>query len=305
MSKRFDVLGIGCTTVDDFLYIDRFPTADDKTEVTRSSRQCGGLTATALVAASKLGAKCAYGGVLGTNDLSKFVLAILEKENIDTSLVSYENTASPIHSTVIVGDRGETRNIFFEISGKTGPSDDLPTADDIRSARVLFLDHYGAIGGIRASEIARQANIPIVADFERDNILHFAKLSGLVDHLILSESFALKNTAAKTASEAVDLLWNRERSLVAVTCGSNGCWYRDSTLERPVHQPAFLVDVVDSTGCGDVFHGAYAAALARGAGSGERITFASAAAAIKAQTAGGQTGIPKLTEVESFLKTYR
>ena len=61
---RFDVLGIGVTAVDDLLYVDRYPPPDAKITVLRSERQCGGLAATALVAASRLGAKCAYAGVL-------------------------------------------------------------------------------------------------------------------------------------------------------------------------------------------------------------------------------------------------
>jgi sugar/nucleoside kinase (ribokinase family) len=74
MKKRFDVLGLGCTAVDDQIYVDAYPVPDVKLRVQRRERHCGGLTGTALVTASRLGARCAYAGVLGADDYSCFVL---------------------------------------------------------------------------------------------------------------------------------------------------------------------------------------------------------------------------------------
>jgi len=90
--------------------------------------------------------------------------------------------------------------------------------------------------------------------------------------------------------------------VVVVTCGADGCWYLEPGSATPRHQPAFTVKVVDTTGCGDVFHGAYATGLARGMPVAERIRFAAAAAALKATQTGGQAGIPSLAEVQSFLR---
>ena len=71
----FDVLGLGCAAVDDLLYVDVYPkTADVKVRVRRRERQCGGLTATALVAAARLGSRCAYAGILGGDENSQFIL---------------------------------------------------------------------------------------------------------------------------------------------------------------------------------------------------------------------------------------
>ena len=69
----------------------------------------------------------------------------------------------------------------------------------------------------------------------------------------------------------------------------------------PRHQPAYRVEVVDTTGCGDVFHGAYAAGLAQGVGTAERVRLATATAALKATRHGGQAGIPSRAAVEAFL----
>jgi sugar/nucleoside kinase (ribokinase family) len=90
-----------------------------------------------------------------------------------------------------------------------------------------------------------------------------------------------------------------------VTCGVEGCWYIGAeTCRKPQHQPAFPVEVVDTTGCGDVFHGVYAATLAHGFDLPARIRWASAAAALKAKSLGGQAGIPQHAIVEQFLKNY-
>ncbi len=85
-----------------------------------------------------------------------------------------------------------------------------------------------------------------------------------------------------------------------VTAGDQGCWYSEWGAEIR-HQPAFPVDVVDTTGCGDVFHGVYAACLAAGLSVSEAVRTASAAAALKATHPGGRSGIPTLDEIRRFV----
>jgi sulfofructose kinase len=93
---------------------------------------------------------------------------------------------------------------------------------------------------------------------------------------------------------------------VVVTCGAEGCWYIDGeSIQQPHRQKAFAVNAVDTTGCGDVFHGAYAAGLVRGQTLPERIRFASAAAALKALQHGGQPGAPTLPALEKYLQEYQ
>jgi len=300
VNKSLDILGFGCAAVDDLLYVEAFPAADAKTRVLRSERQCGGLGATALVAAARLGARCAYAGVLGHDPLSQFAATALQREGIDLTPVPWRDDACPIHSTIIVDTQRHTRNIFYQISGATGADDTLPNEEVVQSARVVFLDHYGSAGNIRIATIARAVGIPVVADFERDNVPRFSEMLELVDHLIVSETFARKLTVAPDAAGAAKALWTPQRAVVIVTCGAQGCWSVDGDNGEQ-HWPAIPVDVVDTTGCGDVFHGAYAATLARGEGLAERIQVATAAAAIKATRAGAQAGAPTRLEVEAFL----
>ena len=93
---------------------------------------------------------------------------------------------------------------------------------------------------------------------------------------------------------------------MALTAGAAGCWYLSADVPGQLaHQPAFRVEVADTTGCGDVFHGAYAFGLARGWNVAERMRFAAATAALKAEQTGGQAGIPTFDRVNAFLQELR
>ena len=174
----------------------------------------------------------------------------------------------------------------------------------IRSARVLFVDHYGVEGMTRAARIAREAGLAVVADLERDEQPGFETLLELVDHLIVSRAFAARRTGTDdpTAAARHSLGGGPQRRCRHLRRGRMLASGADGT--SPVHQPAFRVPVVDTTGCGDVFHGAYAAALARGLDLADRVRFASAAAALKAMHAGAQAGIPTRAEVEAFADLF-
>jgi len=301
MSAGFDVLGLGAVAVDELIYVDHYPAPDEKAHVRRTGRQCGGLTATALVAAARFGAKCAYAGVLGDGDLSLFARDGMAKEGINLDHLLVKSEARPVHSYIIVDQTRGTRNIFADSRDAMGADSNWPSAELIRTSRVLFIDHFGMAGMLRAARIAREARIPVVADLERDVGPEFGELFKMVDHLVISFLFARSLTGAADARQAVEKLWSAERNVVVVTDGANGCWFRARETASTVHQPAFKVNAVDTTGCGDVFHGVYAAALAKGLPVQERIRLASAAAALKATKPGGQSGIPNRDALEHFL----
>jgi len=303
--RAFDVLGLGVLAVDELLYVEHYPPPDTKTPVLHRERQAGGLTGTALVAAARLGARCAYGGMLGHDELSQFVADTFRREGIDLTHVAWRDDAQPVHSFIIVDTTAHTRNIFFLRGAKTGAAPDAPSAEVIRNARVLFADHHGLPGMVRAARIAAEAGIPIVADVERVGGEGFRELVELTAHLIVSRDFAEQFAPGTTAAEAVKRIRRNPAQTVVVTCGAEGCWYLGEEIEEPVHQPAYRVPVVDTTGCGDVFHGAYAAALARGLSLPERIRIASATAALKAMHYGGQAGIPRWETVIEFIHSRK
>jgi sulfofructose kinase len=306
-----DILGLGSVSVDDVLYLNAYPPADVKSAVVHRERRCGGLVATALVAAARMGASCTFAGMLGVDELSNFAIKQLSSERINILLPSSESQCCPIHSTIVVGTANGTRNIFFDHIPSEIRLAEWPEENIIRNARVLIVDDYLPKTQLRAAQIARENRIPVIADFERPDAPDLAALIDLTDHLILSEDFAAKVTGCNDPIDIVRSLWNGGRSLVALTCGKSGCWFAAQDgmngaeyKSGPTisHQPAFPVDAVDTTGCGDVFHGAYAAALVDRASAHDAIQWAAAAAAIKASRRGGQSGAPTRAEVKQFLE---
>jgi sulfofructose kinase len=149
MTKSIDILGLGCVAVDDLLYVPSFPVANTKVRVLSWERQCGGLTGAALVTAARFGARCAFGGVLGLDELSHVIEENFLNEGVEVKFAPRAMDASVVHATVIVAVETGTRNIFYRINGRLGADDLLPTESVIRSARVLFLDHYGMVGNLR------------------------------------------------------------------------------------------------------------------------------------------------------------
>jgi len=297
-SQSLDVLGLGCAAVDDLLYVPSFPAADDKVEVERSARRCGGLTGAALVAAARQGARCAYAGCLGTDELSEYVAANFDREGISTAPAPRLPEAGVVRSVIVVGRDTGSRNIFFQTQGLLGAHESLPSEEVIRDTRVLFIDQYGMRGNLRAARLARAHGVAVVADFEDASAPGFQEVLSLVDHLVLSKSFALSLTGEPDAARAALALWRPDRAAVIVTCGAEGCWSVSSGEKAAAcHHAAFPIKAADTTGCGDVFHGAYAARLARGEPLDKRIRFAAAAAALKAM----RNEIPRLAEVETFL----
>jgi sugar/nucleoside kinase (ribokinase family) len=298
----FDVLGFGAVAVDDLLYVEEYPPAESKIRVRHRLCQCGGLTGTALVAAARLGARCAYAGLLGHDELSEYVIDCFAREGIDTAHCVRRAQAGPAHSTIIVDERNKTRTIFASLPELFGADPQLPEEQIIQSARVILVDHHGVEGTIRAARIARQNGAAVVADFERDPGGNFAELLALVDHLVIAERFAEELTGRNEPALAASALWTERRRAVVITCGAGGSWFLGEGFAQAVHSPAWAVKVVDTTGCGDVFHGAYAAALAGGKTLKQCVGFASAVAALKATKRGGQAGCPTLEAVEDFLR---
>lgn len=303
-ASDIDVLGLGAVALDDLLYVETYPPCDAKAPVQSRHRQFGGLTGTALVTVARLGGRSAYAGVLGNDELSEAVIAGFVQEGVDLTCLVRRAHARPIHSTIVVSQQA-TRNIFFDTDGVVGADADSPDPVVIRRSRVLLVDNFGVPGMIRAARIARDAGIPVVGDFESDDTTEIAGLLPLVDHLILSASFAERLTQTADIATMVERLWGPGRRVVIVTFGAGGIWHRSSEGGSNVRfQPAFPVKAVDSTGCGDVFHGAYAFALARGLDTASCLRVAAAAAAIKATRPGGQTGIPDWTGVIAFLRQH-
>ncbi len=297
------MLGIGIAAVDDILRVPHLPEADGKVRVTGSERACGGLAATALVAAARLGVRAGYAGVLGTDDLSDFVLRTLASEGVDVAHAARLPQAGPGRSIIVVDPDGR-RIVYSDPSGALVAAELAPTPDVVRSTRVLMVDHVRVPACVRAARVARAAGIPVVGDLERAEHPRFPDLLALVDHLVIPVAFGARLTGARDPDAILRGLRSPGRTVV-LTAGAEGAWWLgpDATAV-PAHRPAFPVTVVDTTGCGDAFHGAYAAGLATGLDLPARVRLASAVGALTATRSGGQAGLPDRPTVEAFMDAH-
>lgn len=303
LGQGWQILGIGSATVDDFLVTERYPAEDSKEEIITVDRQGGGLIATALVAAARLGVGCAYADLLGTDDLTAWIERDLQAEGIDVSLVGHHPDARPIHAYIVVSQSGHSRTIFYSMAGQQRYPADYPSLAAVRAAKVLLIDDVSQLNLGRIKDVVREArhhHIPVVGDFEK---APDPELLDHIDHLLISQSYAERLTGTRDPVNALRQIWRDDRAAIVITGGAEGCWYQERDGQAH-HVAAYAVPVVDTTGCGDVFHGAYAAGLQWGWGMARRVRLASACAALKARALGGRRGIPTLAEVEAFLAQH-
>lgn len=299
-TRTYDLVGFGIAAVDDVVQLEKFPEPDTKVPITLIERHGGGLCATALVAAARQGLKCAYAGLLGRNDLSDFTVTTLQRERIEVvSPIRYPD-AKPYYSLILLDRSTGERTILYSGEGVRGREPEDISEDLIADSRALLVDQLGPAGTLHACNLARRWGTQVVGDFERadDELLREAMLA--TGHLIIPLRLAREMTGCSDPAEAVSKLAQPGRACTAATDGPRGCWF----VAGPgsvAHQPSFSVDVVDTTGCGDVFHGAYASAIVWGMPSDRAIRYAAAAAALKATRRGGQAGIPDRAAVEAFL----
>ena len=220
-SKPYDILGLGCTAIDDLLYVPSYPAVDSKMRIRHRERHCGGLTATALVAAARLGSRCAFAGVLGEDELSRFVENRFCEEGIVTEHIRHLPEARPIYALIIVDESTKTRTILYDLEGAYGAQPDWPAEEVIRAARVLFVDQFGLEGMTRAARIAREAGIPVVADVETDESPELAGLRSFLDLggvLVVDDSDPTKGAFGRAARRELLRALRPGNILLAADC---------------------------------------------------------------------------------------
>lgn len=302
--KRIDILGLGTACIDDFLIVETFPKINEKIPVLEVDRRCGGLTGTALVAASRLGCKCGQVIRLDDREISNFIRDALVKEGMTLFEQNPEGGVTPYHSVIIVEKSTGERSILGRPPHNTVPDFGEREFALLDRTSAVYVDFYFAAKTRGIVAAARDKGLPVIGDFEGVSE-GSAELMTLVDHLIVPLAFAQSVTnAAGPVETAAALARQPGRAVACVTDGERGSWY--ATGDRPDevrHFPAFVItDLVDTTGCGDVFHGAYAASLVQGYPLDERIRRAAGTAALKAKKLGAQQGAPTTAELEAFLK---
>jgi sulfofructose kinase len=306
MTKRYDVLAIGVAAVDDLLYVSSYPSSNVKVSVTARERHGGGPACTAIATVGKLEGRSAYCARLGEDDLSSYIRYRLQQCHVDTTHIILDTGAAPFHSSIVVDLHGN-RNVFYDASMyKPLTSDDLAESL-IRSADLVLLDHVAEPALTEIANKVRGLGIPILGDIEGQSESAL-RLAVLVDHLVVPYDFARWASNLTSPHDACAYLAQTRRTATVVTAGSDGCYYTSGADSSITHAPAFKVETFDTNGCGDTFHGAFALAVARNFSLHDAITFASAAAAVKASGSSGArrgwNALPTLEDIIVLLRSY-
>lgn len=303
MGPLFQVIGVGHSCLDQLCTIDRYPAEDDSTRIISISVQGGGAVATACAAASRLGVSTAFIGNLGFDRISDSIIEQFAKDGVHTDAMVRRTDYYGLQSFVMVNKTTGTRTKFPQRD--TNPviewNQDLIAI--IENAKVLHLDGTNWENAFQAASIAREAGVLVSLDgcsMQEDNEKN-RQLASMADVLIMNKKYPLRVSGKASLGEALLEMASWGPSLVAGTLGEQGSVaVIDGTLEEFKAVPVDAV--VDTTGAGDVYHGAFIVAHLEGMDVRDCIRFASAAAALKCTKVGGRDGIPGKEEVLDLMR---
>ena len=297
MSK---IVGIGANVFDTLYHVPTYPAEDTKMKATACKNAGGGPTATGLVAAQKLGVSTAYIGVLSGDSAGQYLLADFEKYGVKTDLIEVKEGFRSFTSVLWLCADSASRTCVFD-KGNLPPlvlNDEQKKA--ICDAEILMVDGNEMSAAVEGAKIARENGTKVLYDCGGlyEGVENLLKLT---DIMIPSEEFALSHTGTFTAEEAARSLFDTYNpQIVVITQGKKGGILYDG--KEITSYPAFPVEAVDSNGSGDVFHGAFAAAVVKGYAPLQCCIFSSAVSALKCTGVGARESAPCLDKTINFLK---
>ncbi len=294
------VLGLGQCSLDYVALVDDFPAEDTKEEVLDFTVQGGGPVATALVTLSRLGRKTAMLGRVSDDLAGREIRQGLKKEGVDTRRLLERPGGASQQACIMVNRKTGSRTICWQRPTVPPLSARDVEASYFKGAAFLMLDGLMMEASYRAAEIAAKRGVPVMLDAGRMRP-GMLKLASLCDYVVCAGQF-VSDLKLSIKDAFKKLAVGRTRAVTA-TFGDKGSFtYHEGKVFL---QKAFKVRAIDTTGAGDVFHGAYAYGLLQGWELKRTVEFASAAAAIKCRKLGGRAGIPGVAEVQRFLKEQK
>ncbi|MDF1523476.1 MAG: carbohydrate kinase family protein [Trueperaceae bacterium] len=297
------IVGLGMVTIDVLAQVPHLPGPDEVFEIPLVEVHGGGPVASAMATAARLGTPSAVVGSVGDDVWGDWIVAGLKGVAVDTSyLYRRAGEASPRAVVLVEGGTGRRSIMYSTGDALRLAVDELPW-DWLREARVIHLDGVHPAAALAAARAAREAGVTVSYDGGAGPFWPgLDDLLPLVDLLVVAKDFAARYTGRDDVADAARELARCGASHVVITDGTRGAW---SWVDGGAwHQPAFAVDVVDTTGAGDAFHGGYLHAYLAGENAGHCLRFASAVGALACTRLGGRAGLPKRDEVEDFLDRH-
>lgn len=297
--ERKRILCVGNAAWDQIFVLDKLPTGVGKYFSHAYSESGGGPAGTASVAVSRLGGKARLWSRIGDDGAGDRIVAELERFGVEVPPISRLEGVRSSLAGIWVDGTGERIIVNYLDPAFPQNADWLPLGE-VGEFDCALADIRWPAGAEAVLRAAAAAGIPSVLDGDRaPNAAILQTLAPLAAHAVFSEG-----GLAMFSGEADPEAGLRKAGTIPgvnpyVTLGDKGCLWLDKGRIRAL--PAFRVEAVDTTGAGDVFHGAFALALAEGMGIEEGLRFASGASALKCTRPGGRAGIPDRAALNAFL----
>jgi sulfofructose kinase len=301
-AKAFDLCGFGENSVDLVAVVAEHPAPNSKQRLQRFARLPGGQIATAIAACARLGWRTRYLGCFGDDPLGVVARDSLVAEGVDVSAARIAVGATNRFAVILVDARSGERTVLWDRHpALTMEPEDLIEAE-VTSGRILIVDCHETAASTQAAKFARAAGVPTLLDVEKVRP-GIGELLQNTDAIIAAHEFPSALTGHEDLGCAIQSIGRDTGApLVCVTLGESGslAWCNG----REIRTPPFAVDCVDSTGAGDAFRGAFAAAcLASPAWDVEdALVYANAVAALNCRALGARGGLPTPAEVDHLMQ---
>jgi sulfofructose kinase len=293
-----DVVGLGLNATDTVFIVREFPALGSKERVLSTLRQAGGQVATALVTCQRLGLRARYIGKVGDDEGGRFQLASLRREGVDLKYTRVTRDTPNQFGCIVVDQKTGERTVFWGRDPRLAVSPKELRPEAIQTARVVHLDGCDVEASLTAARWARKVRIPVVADL--DTVYkRVEKLFPYIDYLIASANFLPAVTGEADPFKVLEYM-AREYKVRApgMTLGRDGALIH--WQGRFLYSPGFVVETVDTTGAGDVFHGAFIFGLLKGWNIDKILDFSNAMAGLNCTELGARGGIKSQGEAEKL-----
>lgn len=294
---RVDVAGVGLNATDTIIRLPRFPAPDDKVELLSSEVLPGGQVASALVACQRWGLETRYIGKVGDDGAGRLQCDTFAREGVEAHVLEVAGKPSQIAYILVDQTSGE-RSILWKRDAALEIRPEEIHKEWITEARALLVDGHDTAAAAAAAGYAQMVGAPVIADL--DNLYPGVEdLLRNVDYLLVSRDFPGRLTGETDLRKSLPVIEKRFGCRVAgATLGSGGVLAWDGVSFH--YCAAFRVETVDTTGAGDIFHGAFVYALLQKWPLRRMLEFSCAAAALNCTALGARGGIAAIAEIEAL-----
>jgi sulfofructose kinase len=300
MTPNFDLVGVGLNATDTLILVSHFPAYAGKAPFQREILSPGGQVASALATAAHLGLRVKYIGTVGDDERGRVQLASLRETGINLDDVEVRQNCPNQTAYIVIDQSTGERTVFWSRPECLRLSPDSITAEKIAGARMLHIDGHDTPAVAKAAEIARSMNIPVSLDVDTE-YPGFDRVLAAVDYMVASSEFPGLWTGERDPFRALEKIQKEYgMKVAAMTLGAHGALARmDGEF---IYSPAFVVNCVDTTGAGDVFHGAFCYAAIEGMPMRETLEFSNAMAALNCTRIGARGGIATALEARALIE---